>query len=296
MTRRLLMLGLALAAMSAAAAADWTLTVVAPASLEPAAQRLRKLDTQPIADALRQADLELPPRVRVTLMPEDDPLARDLPAWFVGVASGVSDIVIFPDRVLSYPYDSLESVMRHELVHLALNARADGRPLPRWFHEGVAVAIESGWRIGDRFRLIVAASTGPPLDDVTRLFASDARPDTTEAYLLAAALVDDLRRAHGAALPGRVAARVAAGMPFVSAFELETGETPADAADRAWRGYRRWTTWLPLATSGSALWTLILMLAFVAFFVTLSKRARRRRQWEREEGGTTRRAEPGRDA
>src|ERR671919_1486851 len=215
-------------------------------------------------------------RVQVTLISEDDPRAGNMPAWFVGLASGVSDIIIFPDRVLSYPYDSLESVMRHEVVHLALNARAGGRPLPRWFHEGVAVSIESGWDVGDRLRLTVAGFSGPPLDDVTRLFASDARPDTTQAYLLAAAFVDELRRAHGAALPGRVAARVATGVPFASAFEIETGETPALAADRAWRSYRRWTSWMPLATSASVLWGLILALAFVAFFVRLSKRTQRR--------------------
>ena len=282
MIRWLLLFGLLLSAASAAA--EWTLTVAAPVSLEPAAQRIRRLDAQPIAEALQRAGLELPSRVHVTLVTEDAPGASNIPAWYVGHASGVSDIAIFPDRVLSYPYDSLESVMRHELVHLALNARAGGRPLPRWFHEGVAVSIESGWRVGEGLRLIAAALSGPPLDDVTRLFASDARPDTAEAYLLAAALVDDLRRVHGAALPGRVAARVAAGVPFARAFELETGETPALAADRAWRSYRRWTTWLPMVTSPSALWGLILALAFVAFFVTLSKRARRRRQWDNEAG------------
>ena len=260
------------------------MTVAAPASLEPAARRIRNLDAQPIAEALQRAGLELPPRVHVTLVTRDDPGASNIPAWFAGFAYGVSDIVIFPDRVGSYPYDSLESVLRHELVHLALNARAGGRPLPRWFHEGVAVSVESGRRVGDRFLLTVAAFSGPPLDDVTRLFASNARPDTAEAYLLALALVDDLRRVHGAALPGRVAARVAAGVPFARAFELETGETPARAADRAWRTYRRWTTWLPVATSASALWGLILALAFVAFFVTLSKRARRRRQWDDDAG------------
>jgi len=260
------------------------MTVVAPASLEPAARRIRQLDAQPIAEVLQQAGLELPRRVHVTLVSADDPGTSDIPAWFAGFASGVSDIVIFPNRVGSYPYDSLESVLRHELVHLALNARAGGRPLPRWFHEGVAVSVESGRRIGDRFLLTVAAFSGPPLDDVTRLFASNARPDTAEAYLLAAALVDDLRRVHGAALPGRVAARVAAGVPFARAFELETGETPALAADRAWRSYRRWTRWLPIVTSASALWGLILALAFVAFFVRLSRRARRRRQWDDEAG------------
>ena len=267
-----------------AAAADWTVSVVAPDSLEQSARRIRNVDARPIAEALQQAGLELPPRVRVMLVARDDPGASNIPIWFAGFASGVSDIVIFPDRVGSYPYDSLESVMRHELVHLALNARAGERPLPRWFHEGVAVSVESGRRLGDRFSLTVAAFTGPPLDDLTRLFASNARPDTAEAYLLATALVDDLRRVHGAELPGRVAARVAAGVPFDRAFELETGETPAVAADRAWRTYRLWTRWLPVATSPSTLWGLIVLLAFVAFFVTQSKRARRRRQWDDDAG------------
>ena len=269
---------------AAAAAADWTVSVVAPDSLEQAARRIRNVDAHPIAEALQQAGLELPPRVRVMLVARDDPGASNIPIWFAGFASGVSDIVIFPDRVGSYPYDSLESVMRHELVHLALNARAGERPLPRWFHEGVAVSVESGRRLGDRFSLTVAAFTGPPLDDLTRLFASNARPDTAEAYLLATALVDDLRRVHGAELPGRVAARVAAGVPFDRAFELETDETPAVAADRAWRTYRLWTRWLPVATSPSTLWGLIVLLAFVAFFVAQSKRARRRRQWDDDAG------------
>jgi hypothetical protein len=282
--RWIVLFSLLLSATAAVAAAEWTVTVAAPDSLEPAARRIRNVDAQPIAEALQHAGLELPTRVHVTLVSRDDRGARNIPAWFAGFASDVSDIVIFPDRVGSYPYDSLESVMRHELVHLALTARAGRRPLPRWFHEGVAVSVESGRRVGDRFLLTVAAFSGPPLDDLTRLFASDARPDTAEAYLLAAALVDDLRRVHGAALPGRVAARVGAGVPFDRAFELETGETPALAADRAWRTYRRWTRWLPLVTSASALWGLILALAFVAFFVTLSKRARRRRQWDDEAG------------
>jgi hypothetical protein len=275
--RWLLAVGLALAA--APVAAQWALTVVAPASLEPAAQRIRSLDAQPLADALQRAGLALPPRVHVTLVPENDARASSLPAWFVGFASGASDIVIFPHRVSSYPYDSLESVMQHEVVHLALNARAGRRPLPRWFQEGVAVSIESGWGVGDRLRLIAAGFSGPPLDDVTQLFASEARPDTAQAYLLAAALVDELRRTHGAPLPGRIAARVATGMPFDRAFEIETGETPAVAAARAWRSYRRWTSWLPLATSASAVWGLILLLAFAAFFTRLLRRAHRRRQW-----------------
>jgi len=76
---------------------------------------------------------------------------------------------------------------------------------------------------------------------------------------------------------------VARGTLFAHAFELQTGETPDEAAARAWQRYRRWTSWVPVVTSGSALWNGILALAFIAFMSTLRKRARRRRQWDEEE-------------
>ena len=77
MTRWLLLLSLALAA--APRAADWTLTVVAPVSLESAAGRIRSLDPHVMADALQRAGLALPPRLQVTLIPEDDPRATAVP-------------------------------------------------------------------------------------------------------------------------------------------------------------------------------------------------------------------------
>jgi hypothetical protein len=173
--------------------------------------------------------------------------------------------------------------VRHEIVHLALTARAGGGELPRWFHEGTAVSVESGWNVTDRLRLLLATMTEPAVEDVARLFESANQPHTTQAYLLAASLMDALRRTHGAALPGNVAERVAQGAPFARAFELETGETPEQAAVRAWRSYRQWTSWAPSVTSPSGTWSVILGLAFVAFFVRLWRRARRRREWDEEE-------------
>jgi hypothetical protein len=274
---------LAAIADTAAAAPRWELTIEASPSLAAAASRVQSVDSQLIAQALARAGLELPLAVHVTLIPEEDPLARRMPDWIVARAFGSRDVVIVPQRVAAYPYDSLESVVRHEVVHLALFARADGRPLPRWFHEGVAVSVEAGWGFTDNLKLLLAAGSGPAVADVARLFQSDARPETERAYRLAAALVDDLRRRHGAALPGAIASHVARGTPFVRAFELETGETPDEAAAHAWATYRRWTTWLPFVTSGSALWTAIMALAFVAFFARLVQRARRRREWNDED-------------
>ena len=122
------------------------LTVETPVSLTQVADRVRRVDRQQLAGALARAGLNIPPQIHVTLIPEDDPRAVITPAWIVGLASGSHDIAIFPDRIgsspASYPCDSLESVVWHEVVHLALSAQAGDRPLPCWFHEGVAMSIE----------------------------------------------------------------------------------------------------------------------------------------------------------
>ncbi|MBW3574889.1 MAG: HDIG domain-containing protein [Actinobacteria bacterium] len=57
---------------------------------------------------------------------------------------------------------------------------------------------------------------------------------------------------------------------------METGETPDAAAARAWAGYRPWTTWIPAITGASAMWALILIVAFFAYATQMRRRHRRR--------------------
>lgn len=262
------------------------LTVEAPASLAPVADRVRRMDRRQLTEALARVGLSMPAQIRVTLIAEDDVRARAIPVWTVGVASGQRDIAILPARIGSYPYDSLESVLWHEVVHLALSAQAGGRPLPRWFHEGVAMSVERGWGVTNQVRFLLAAGGSADLADVERLFNAGTQPESASAYLLAAALVADLQQRHGAAVPGAIVDRVAHGAGFAEAFLLETGETPDETAARVWQIYRRWTSWMPAATSAFSLWIAILVLAVVAYLATRRKRSRRRRQWDRDELGT----------
>jgi hypothetical protein len=263
-----------------------TLTVDAPPSLASAAARIRTIDPQNLVAALEIAGLEAPLAVDVRLVPEDDRVAQQAPSWIVGRAFGVRTIVIFPQRVTRYPYDSLESVVRHEVVHLALSARAGKHRLPRWFHEGVATSVEAGWGTTDQLRLLVTALDEPTIDDVGELFRSEAQPDTALAYLLAAALMNDLRERHGADVPGRIVARVAAGVPFPAAFAAETGESPDAAAAIAWRAYRNWIRWVPALASTSAVWSFIVALAVIAFLARRRRRMQLRKHWDEEQRGT----------
>jgi hypothetical protein len=263
------------------AATTTELTVVPSASV--AASRIEAIDLDRLGADLARAGLTVPPRIVVTLIPERDARARSVPDWVIGLALEPADIVIFPERVLSYPYDSFESVFRHEVAHLALSVRAGGRPMPRWFHEGLAVSVDAGWGVRGRLRLLLETTGDPATADLARLFAANRDTMSAQAYGLSAALVADIQRRHGAGTPGAIAARVAAGVPFAQAFQLETGVTPDDAARRAWAGYRRWTMWVSIATSGAGIWGLILALALGAFIARARKRAWRRRRWDDED-------------
>jgi hypothetical protein len=259
------------------------LTIDAPPSLVTAADRIRALDLSQLEADLLRAGLLLPTQIRVLLLPEDDPRARTIPRWTVGLAAGEQDLLILPQRLLPYPYESVESVFRHEVAHLALSARAGGRLLPRWFHEGVAMSVDAGWDLSGQLRLLSEMLQRPGTADLARLFASGTEADAAQAYGLSAALVADVQRLHGEASIGKIAARVAEGEPFARAFELETGELPDVAAARAWSVYRRWTAWAPALTSGTALWTAILVLAAAAYVVRQRRRARQRRRWDAED-------------
>jgi hypothetical protein len=241
------------------------------------------MDRAAVVDALARAGLAAPPRVHITLVGDADPRAAAVPRWVVAQAFGTEAVVIFPERIDDYPYESLEAVVLHEIAHLALNARAGGRPLPRWFHEGVAVSVESGWGAASQMRLLIAAWREPGIDDVSRLFRSGSQPDTETAYLLAAALIADVRDRHGEAVPGDIAARIARGAGFDAAFEAETGVSVESAAAEAWATYRTWQRWLPVVAGPNSLWGWILLLAFVAFAVRLRRRRQQRRRWEEEE-------------
>jgi hypothetical protein len=259
-----------------------TVSVSAPPALEWAANRVRNVDPRSLEEALTRAGLEYPHMVHVTLVPEDDPRASSWPRWVVGVAEPPSDILIFPGRTARYPYDSLESVVRHEVAHLALTERARGRPLPRWFHEGVAVSIEAGFGVGDEARLFTSMASRPGIGDLDRLFDSGSEAESARAYLLATALVADVRRRHGRDIVGAIADGAGRDLGFDQAFATATGETVGEATTVAWAGYLRWTRWILALDRLVSTWTLVLLLAIAAFVVRRRRRARHRQRWDDE--------------
>src|ERR1051325_3978572 len=108
------------------------------------------------------------------LSPESAELARRVPLWISGFAIGESSLVVlFPARSPGYPDQTLEDVLRHEVAHVLIWRAAAGKPVPRWFDEGIAMETERQRRWQDQTQLFYQLMTGGETDlqYLDRLFA-----------------------------------------------------------------------------------------------------------------------------
>jgi hypothetical protein len=249
----------------------------APDSLAPQVRRLERFDRARLLAVVRLVGLDSPgPPVRVVLAPEDAPVARETPAAITAFATG-NLIVVFPGRTPSYPHETLEEVLQHEVAHVLIARAAGHRPVPRWFHEGVARLAERTWSLGEHTRFVysVAAAGAVTPSRLDALFQGDPGA-VTRAYSVSGAFVQHLVETHGPDLPARVLRAMKDGREFDAAFLEATGTSVTDANARFWRAQRFWLTWFPWLTSTEAVFALIAALVFAAIWRVRARRAARR--------------------
>ncbi len=261
------------------------LVVEAPVELGPVVARVRAFDPERLLGVMRLVGLDAPgDRIRVVLIAPDSELAHTTPAWISGFAFGADGTVfLLPDRTPGYPDDSLEALLHHEVAHVLITRAAGGRPLPRWFNEGLALVAERTWGLEDRTRVAfeLLGSERIPLDDLDALFRQDPR-SIARAYALSGAFVRDVLRQHGPDGAARILSLVAAGVPFPDAFARATGLSLRLAESAFWRR-TLWTHWVPILTSSVVLWIGITFLALAAIRKRRRRSAELRRRWEEEE-------------
>jgi hypothetical protein len=262
------------------------LAVEAPASLQPVAERLRSLDPVQIEGAARLVGLEESGApIRVVLAAEGSAEALSAPSWVAGYAlpeRGV--VVLLPARSPRYPDSSLEDLLRHEVAHVLVARASAFRPLPRWFHEGVAMIAGLAWGLEEQSRLAATLlrSGEVPMAVVDHRFAG-GEGEVRSAYTLAGAFVRDLLRQHGREVVGAILANVAAGLSFEEAFARSTG-TPLGAAESDfWERQTFWYRWVPFLSSSVVLWLLITLLALWAMKRRRARDAARLAAWEAQE-------------
>ena len=261
------------------------LEIDAPASLRTVAERVARFPLNGLANAMRLAGLTDPgPPIGVLLIAEGSELARGTPSWISGFADADrSLVVLFPERTRLYPTDSLEALLQHEVAHVLISRAARGRPVPRWFNEGLAVAAERPVGFEDRSRVAWTRirHREMPLADLERLFTGGPAA-TRRAYTIASALVRDVLDRHGDDSAGRILAGLGRDRSFPRAFEEATGEPLAAAVERFWRR-PVWIRWVAFAGRPLYQWMVITVLALCAIYAHRRRRAEQRRRWQEEE-------------
>ncbi len=263
-----------------------TLRIDAPASLDTVAAQVAQFPVTRLATAMTLSGLSSPgPPIDVLLVAGDSDLARGTPTWISGFADASRNmVVLFPERAGGYPTNSLETLLHHEVAHVLFARAARGRPIPRWFNEGLALAAERPAGLGDRSRLAwtLIRHGDVPLQDLEQQFGEGPAANR-RAYAVSSALVRDLLRTYGQASAGRVLARLGQDQPFEASFAAVTGEPLARAVGRFWNRQRLWERWIPFLTGPAFLWMAITGLALIAIGVHQRRRAEQRRRWEEEE-------------
>lgn len=211
----------------------------------------------------------VPPRARWT--PADPPLDSTLnhidaevPPWAAGYTLPARRlIVIRVAEAARYPYGTVQSVLAHEVSHLALHD-AVGDRAPRWLDEGLATWQGRHWSLVDAFALSASMMLRPlpPLARADALFLAgeaDARTAYAQAFTFTAWSV----HRYGEGFPARLV-RALARHDVPEAWAIAAGE-PLDAAEQSWRRSAavrfRWIPWL--GTSGM-LWVIATVLASLA--------------------------------
>jgi hypothetical protein len=245
--------------------------------------RLESLDLKRMEDVMRLVGLkETGPPIHIELVPGSSDLARSVAPWVAGFAQE-QNVVIFPSRSPSYPDNTLGDVLRHEVAHVLIWRASSGRPIPRWFNEGLATAAERrGFRDQTQLFLHLASGSSMSLHELDRLFEG-GQADQTRAYLLSGALVQHLLSEYGESAGARILELVGKGASFEMAFTEVTGQSPATAEAEFWKRQRVWTTWIPILFSQEALWMAITLLAILAIQRRRKRNAERRKRWEEEE-------------
>lgn len=120
--------------------------------------------------------------------------ATNMPVWVSGVAHPPSGVIAISMHDPDGSRSDLDTLLQHELVHVALYRATNGAELPRWFHEGVAESFANEVSLL-RAEALAGAVFGVGVPDIERLetyFHGDSR-QANVAYAAARDFVTYLR-------------------------------------------------------------------------------------------------------
>lgn len=204
-----------------------------------------------------------------------------VPVWAEALAYPRHGILLLNGLTLVGP--EADSVLRHELAHVALGRLAPS--WPRWFQEGFAMHVSGERTSLSRYTALFRAVRNDrvfPLEDLTSHWP-DRPSDVEIAYAQSEAFFAFLLDRHGTDGFGRILDARDAGEDFKEAVATALGTTLADEERRFRERLPERYSWLPLTVSTSLLWLSAAGLCVLGFLRVRAVKRRRLDEMSAEE-------------
>jgi hypothetical protein len=216
------------------------------------------------------------------------PHPSDLPEWVSGVAyHQLSLIVLKSPRSLRGKEYNLKKTFTHEVSHVILGAAfSNGKPIPRWLNEGIAMYLSREWNFNRISTMTQAVLTDSllPLSEITYTFPRGEKEGEL-AYCQSFYLVSFLIATYGKEHFHRLVQSLSQ-EKVVEDIVLKVYGMNLSQLETEWHHYLRLRfSWIPLITSASSLWFLITLIFIVSYIKKRRKAAVTVQHWKEEEGG-----------
>ncbi|GAB5548088.1 MAG: hypothetical protein SangKO_078480 [Sandaracinaceae bacterium] len=235
-------------------------------------------------------DTEGPLTIRIGRNPEEmsalAPLGAPPPAYASGVAYPARGLILLtlaaPE---TWQRPDVDSVLVHELSHIALHRAVDGNPIPRWFSEGVAIH-QAQEKSLERTRALWGGTVGGrlmPFERLERGFPSNPHA-VNLAYAQSADFVRWLRaRDSGERKFREVIRRLRDGQSFQTALERTYSITMTELEEQWHASLSERFQALPLLVGSGTLWVLAAFLIVLAYARRKHKDRAKMEEWDEEE-------------
>jgi cbb3-type cytochrome oxidase subunit 3 len=215
---------------------------------------------------------------------EQKQLGIHLPEWGGGGAIGTDTVVIPLDRASAFYERDLNKIILHELVHIAITRLFGKTRVPRWFHEGTAMALSGEISLDEQILLSRALLTRRvlPLDSidfVNRFDQWKARLGYSQSHAIVLFLIDN----YGIDLIPELIKASRKTRRFEDACVQTFGLTTREIEDLFTKEMHKLYPLLMLASDFSLFWLLVLFLSVIAWIVIRTRKNIRRKEMELEE-------------
>ncbi|MCX6344627.1 MAG: peptidase MA family metallohydrolase [Armatimonadetes bacterium] len=214
--------------------------------------------------------------------------------YTVGTAqSGSAAIALDASGALIFPQEPLAHEITHAIIFRILGPLSS--ELPLWFNEGLA-KHESGAYEGNDNNLVADASADGSLISLSTLQTEFPEKRTDLSYAESASAIRLLIKKYGNSAPKAIIQDMTHTGSFEKSMLKVTGESP-DHFAALWYDdtTKRYWAWKLMRIVTTVLWTIMAILAIIAFTVRRRRMAAAAKQWEQEEFEEALRRQQGND-